>query len=75
MSVQYIVKPGGKFERVKLSKCHGKTIGTVLRHGRPIARFVPSPSQIAKIKKRKGTINVTSKAMSRVSIYCSSAGW
>jgi hypothetical protein len=64
LSARY--RNGSRLERVlKTSKKHPwshKTLYALYRSsGRPIVLFVPSTAQLAKIKKRSGTIRITSR--------------
>lgn len=61
-------------ESVKLTRCGGERIAVLTRFGREIRRFVPGPTQLAKIRKRKGSINITSKQISAASRACGGQG-
>lgn len=72
MKVKYEVNLRSKphLEKVTLEKCGSLTVASVTRFLQPLTTFVPTPSQIVKIRKRKGTIRITGKAIGAVPERC-----
>lgn len=70
--VQFVAKLSSPkhIETVKLTRCGGTQVGVLMRFNREIRRFVPGPTQLSKIRRRSGSINITSKQIAAASRAC-----